>query len=73
MIQGEQMLIDALGRKLTANLRRRTASPAINSGQRATPLMQQTQAVASSGPGHPSPPLLRQHSSPAPIGNQREA
>ncbi len=27
----------------------------------------------SAGRLHPSPPLLRQHSSPAPIGNQREA
>ncbi|MGU9857009.1 hypothetical protein [Pseudomonas sp. LF245] len=65
------MLIDAPGRKLTANLRRRKASPAINSGQRATPLTQQTQAVASSGPGHPSH-LYYISTHPAPIGNQQE-
>ncbi|QLG93556.1 hypothetical protein HZF02_17020 [Pseudomonas yamanorum] len=46
------MLIDALGRKLTANQRRRPASPAISSGQRATPLTQQTRSDASSEAGH---------------------
>src|SRR5450830_1911187 len=45
------MLFDAVRRKLAAHPRRRPASPAISCGQRATPLTQQTQAVASSGPG----------------------
>ena len=46
-----QMLFDAMSRKLAAHPQRRPASPAISSGQRATPLTQRTQAVASSGPG----------------------
>lgn len=60
MIQGEQMLIEALGRKLTANLRRRTASPAISSGQRATLLTQQARSDASSVTGLTDGALLFQ-------------
>jgi len=40
VIRGEQMLFDAVRRKLAAHPRRRPANPAISSGQRAAPLTQ---------------------------------